>query len=938
MKIRQKNKNKNKILTKILNIFSENSSVKSIKQLIIREIGTTLNLQHSYIYELQGEIFHTDKNSQHHANNKTACDKTTTQLPSIINEILAKEQRLIINSREELEKHSFFQKNEDFINHLKEQNITSIAIIPIEHRNKMIGLFLLYDNKENSFLSEEIEILRLIASLLGTVLNENQIYKRAKKENKTQAIIHKIINIINKSLNLDIIKSSIAKEVGQAVKADICTIRVYNEKTETLSTSDKNSEYLKSELYKNRIDNLAENKIAKWILKNVLKKKKITIISDLEEKENIPKYIYSFLKKRNIKTVIAVPMHYQNKLIGGFFIHYINEKRKVSGETILLLKLVAEQAAIALVQAKILKEKESGYKSEKLIREVIEAIRSTLDIQEAKKIIVKEVGKTFHADRCYFRNFNKKTNRFESPDVEYKSSSKIKSLLNKKIDQKGLSFFVEEAEKQKNCTPLIVNQELIEKKHPKNTQLKKYFEDCGIKTDIAIPMWDNKNELSFLVLHYTKNISFVPDEDLRLMEILAKQVIIAIDQAGLFLDIQKQVYKESVLKEILSEIKPTRNLDEAYKKLLKKIALTFKVKRVLFLEASSINPEALVVKYQHCSKNTDLLDNTTHFPRYCIKNIPELIKNMSVLAISNTSKCDYEESAKSFYRKHNIKAIMLAPLVKYNGNTKTLGFTLVCSETERNWSEEEKSLLKNINESTIVAIWEIIKFTEIEELRNSFVLTLAHDFQVPLIGEQRAIEFLIQIADQENFNYKDILQELLENNVSIVGLLNKSIDIYNYESGEKTLELEKLEIADILITASRKFQDLAKEKCVKLSFEQKNETMLTYADFKEILKAIQPIIENAIENSKKDDSVQIKYRKRKDNVIIAISNPEMIPIETQKKIFKRYEMLVAIERKIGSGTGLFLSKKIIEAHSGAIWFDSDAELGTTFNISLPLTN
>ncbi|MDD3419249.1 MAG: ATP-binding protein, partial [Candidatus Gastranaerophilales bacterium] len=57
--------------------------------------------------------------------------------------------------------------------------------------------------------------------------------------------------------------------------------------------------------------------------------------------------------------------------------------------------------------------------------------------------------------------------------------------------------------------------------------------------------------------------------------------------------------------------------------------------------------------------------------------------------------------------------------------------------------------------------------------------------------------------------------------------------------------------------------------------------------------------------------------------------------EMQEKIFKRYEMALAIERKIGAGTGLFLAKRIMEAHKGSISFETEASIGTVFYITLP---
>ena len=76
----------------------------------------------------------------------------------------------------------------------------------------------------------------------------------------------------------------------------------------------------------------------------------------------------------------------------------------------------------------------------------------------------------------------------------------------------------------------------------------------------------------------------------------------------------------------------------------------------------------------------------------------------------------------------------------------------------------------------------------------------------------------------------------------------------------------------------------------------------------------------------------------KDNfiTICVIDNGAGMSEVVQQRLFKRYEMALAIERKIGSGIGLYLSKQIIEAHQGKIEFTSQLNIGTTFCFTLPV--
>ena len=76
-------------------------------------------------------------------------------------------------------------------------------------------------------------------------------------------------------------------------------------------------------------------------------------------------------------------------------------------------------------------------------------------------------------------------------------------------------------------------------------------------------------------------------------------------------------------------------------------------------------------------------------------------------------------------------------------------------------------------------------------------------------------------------------------------------------------------------------------------------------------------------------------------VLIEVSDHGIgIPVELQDKIF---DMFTEAKRpgtagEQAFGLGLAISKQIVEAHGGKIWFESDLERGTTFFVDLPVVN
>ena len=227
-----------------------------------------------------------------------------------------------------------------------------------------------------------------------------------------------------------------------------------------------------------------------------------------------------------------------------------------------------------------------------------------------------------------------------------------------------------------------------------------------------------------------------------------------------------------------------------------------------------------------------------------------------------------------------------------------------------------------------------------DELRNTFILTLAHDLEVPLVGERRALEFIIKIPPGQLLDkFKDMIAEVIKDNINLSNFLKRLVESYNYELGRKKLHLEKISVPVLINKVIDSLSDFASAKSISINTDMEDRLPNINIDTVEIEKVINILLENAIVYSPQKSNIQIKCTLReKDVLICTIDNGYGIPDEVQKRLFKRYEMAIAIERKIGSGLGLYIAKQIIEAHGGNIWFISKEGVGTTFCFSIPLTS
>ena len=115
-------------------------------------------------------------------------------------------------------------------------------------------------------------------------------------------------------------------------------------------------------------------------------------------------------------------------------------------------------------------------------------------------------------------------------------------------------------------------------------------------------------------------------------------------------------------------------------------------------------------------------------------------------------------------------------------------------------------------------------------------------------------------------------------------------------------------------------------------------------DERRLTQVLNNLVSNAIKYSPDGGNILIKGEVHPDYVTVSVRDKGIgVPVHEQGRIFQKFARLDnALSRKTeGTGLGLFLSKAIVEAHNGRIWYQNNNEVepgapGTTFTFSLPI--
>lgn len=350
------------------------------------------------------------------------------------------------------------------------------------------------------------------------------------------------------------------------------------------------------------------------------------------------------------------------------------------------------------------------FERERILRRIIEITRSSLDAFEVKKRIVNELGKAFKADRCYFRAYDRTQDKFFAPDVEYLSSTNVKSLLNIEPDQEGLKYFSDELRKRsRGFYPVIANEEIA-----KGTPLEAYMKSAEMKADYAMPIIDNEEGFTWLVLHYASEDPNFDDDYKKLLETTAFQVDTALGQIKLYNKAKQQAEREKLLRNITETIRITQDIDKILSFICNEVAKLFNVQRAVIVEFPDEKNDAYTQRKEYKSRDDIKSFADTSYAKNANNHTEKnLFATNDLLVYDNISKADIPEAFKNFYESTGLKSAVGSVVKK--GEKRWGAIILFEYDNYRHWSDDEIALLKTIADQIYISINQAGLYSEIKQ-------------------------------------------------------------------------------------------------------------------------------------------------------------------------------------------------------------------------------
>lgn len=235
--------------------------------------------------------------------------------------------------------------------------------------------------------------------------------------------------------------------------------------------------------------------------------------------------------------------------------------------------------------------------------------------------------------------------------------------------------------------------------------------------------------------------------------------------------------------------------------------------------------------------------------------------------------------------------------------------------------------------------------------REDFVSRLTHDLRTPLVAADRMFHLMQSGSFGElPTDMLTALTSIIQNNQNLLSMVNMLLEVYRHDAGQKKLTFVACDLPALLQSVVEELSPLAEEKNLDLVIEfapqgaEKALVEQVLGDQLELRRVFTNLIGNAIKFTD-EGQVRVRVRSVADEagadstrwaVIDVMDTGPGIPPEDLAEVFQRFRQ--GNHRRAGSGLGLHLASRIVEAHRGSLTVQSEVDQGSCFTVKLPAAN
>ncbi|MEK7268752.1 MAG: HAMP domain-containing sensor histidine kinase [Nitrospirota bacterium] len=279
---------------------------------------------------------------------------------------------------------------------------------------------------------------------------------------------------------------------------------------------------------------------------------------------------------------------------------------------------------------------------------------------------------------------------------------------------------------------------------------------------------------------------------------------------------------------------------------------------------------------------------------------------------------------------------ILHPLRRVQEYIRQIGQGKFGASVEVKAPSDLRELVETVN-------WMGKKLQELDDMKAEFLAHISHELRTPLTSIWAGTQLLLdEIPGPVSREQRETLQIMTDSSQRLIHLISTLLDLSKMEAGMMEYRIAPTDLKRVAEGSVKKVRLLAEAKHIQILTQSPRGSLWVPVDGARIEQVLDNLLSNALKFSPEGAAVNLRMESDPKAGVVRVSVTDTgggIPPDDLPHIFERFYQgrMQAGNTGAGSGLGLALAKKVVEAHAGRIWAESELGKGTTVHVILPLT-
>ena len=506
-----------------------------------------------------------------------------------------------------------------------------------------------------------------------------------------------------------------------------------------------------------------------------------------------------------------------------------------------------------------------------------------------------------------------------------------------------------------------------------------------VRANLVLPILQGDKLWGLLIAHHCRGARQWLPLEMGLLQELATQVAIAIQQSELYQRVQLlNTQLEQQVQERTLQLQQSLDFADVLRRVTDRIRDSLDESQIL---QTVVQELVSVLKVDYCCALLYNLERTAATVQYESSQIPLGSGLGQVLAVRDTIKVherllqgrhfEAYERDRAFYFQtadtgdlacpdlfDHFAAKLLCPIfldpTAHMGDPAadrqtlmpfgTIGYLAVIDQTCRTFSEAEIKLVKQVANQCAIAVRQarlyqasqaqVEALEQVNLLKDDFLSTVSHELRTPVASMKLAIQMLtLSLASsalsEKTTRYLRILYDQCEREIS---LINDLLDLQHLEQGGQPLTFSEINLPAWVVQLVKPFHDRVKTRNQQLQVECPDILPRLLCDASNLERILVELLTNACKYSPSEALIKLSIQAQPEAMVFQVSNSGVeIPAQERSRIFDKFYRIPNADpwKQGGTGLGLALVQKLVDRVGGSILADS-APGQTWFTVQLPL--